>query len=606
MQIANIQIRNFRGIKSGSIDFAKHSVLIGPNNCGKTTIIEALALLVGRDKLVRSLTEHDFYASNPKPTDRIHIIATVTGFYTNKPEENSDWFGDGRAIPKWHDTATGKLHPAQSTTDLQLACQIAFCARFDFKDLEVETIRYFYDDDHMDDVFDDEQYVNVYGKLLRDLGFFLVPASRSWDKIISFGSELFKKVISSGGGPPAESIVSLRDKLRMPESPLEDDPNLASLIGDINDELSSLFSSQPRLKLRITSTDSEGILDAVIPHFSVAECDYSIPSRRHGNGLVSLQWLLLLLQFGRQRAKLKENFIMALEEPELHIPPSVQIKLVHRIQALSSQTFITTHSPAIAGVSDPLSLIILRNENGMLTGKRLLEKPLLDSTPNAIRKLFQLNRSETVSALMFDILLIPEGRIDYDLLNLLIKSVDMRQDWQVTATTNFGALIGIIPTHDAAIKNTFQAVSHLHPHICCLVDGDTEGLRYITDVQSLTGGKKANFLRWPDGQTIEDGIGWVLLADETAAIGLLQKASPLFPNSVKELVEKLKSTDRANGGLKQDRNVYETVAEIVYELRPCLSRANLLLDGMIMAMNGKTSKNFLQSDDDQHVFIFQP
>ena len=76
MQIANIQIRNFRGIKSGSIDFAKHSVLIGPNNCGKTTIIEALALLLGRDKLVRSLTEHDFYASNPKPTDRIYIIAS--------------------------------------------------------------------------------------------------------------------------------------------------------------------------------------------------------------------------------------------------------------------------------------------------------------------------------------------------------------------------------------------------------------------------------------------------------------------------------------------------------------------------------------------------
>jgi len=45
MEIANIHIRNFRGIISGSIDFAKHSVLIGPNNCGKTTIIEALALL---------------------------------------------------------------------------------------------------------------------------------------------------------------------------------------------------------------------------------------------------------------------------------------------------------------------------------------------------------------------------------------------------------------------------------------------------------------------------------------------------------------------------------------------------------------------------------
>ena len=40
-------------------------MLIGPNGAGKSTVLEALALLFGRDKLVRTLTELDFYGSSP-------------------------------------------------------------------------------------------------------------------------------------------------------------------------------------------------------------------------------------------------------------------------------------------------------------------------------------------------------------------------------------------------------------------------------------------------------------------------------------------------------------------------------------------------------------
>ena len=56
MQIAQLWIQNFRGIREARIAFGSHTVFIGPNNCGKTTIIEALALLLGRDRMVRTLT----------------------------------------------------------------------------------------------------------------------------------------------------------------------------------------------------------------------------------------------------------------------------------------------------------------------------------------------------------------------------------------------------------------------------------------------------------------------------------------------------------------------------------------------------------------------
>ena len=65
MHLAKLSIRDFRGIRHADLALNQHNVFIGANNSGKTTIVEALALLFGRDRMVRSLTEHDFFGGNP-------------------------------------------------------------------------------------------------------------------------------------------------------------------------------------------------------------------------------------------------------------------------------------------------------------------------------------------------------------------------------------------------------------------------------------------------------------------------------------------------------------------------------------------------------------
>src|SRR5690606_16179614 len=62
MRVSRLQIENFRGIKKTELHFSGHTLLIGGNNVGKSTICEALDLVLGPDRLNRTppVEEFDF------------------------------------------------------------------------------------------------------------------------------------------------------------------------------------------------------------------------------------------------------------------------------------------------------------------------------------------------------------------------------------------------------------------------------------------------------------------------------------------------------------------------------------------------------------------
>ena len=63
MRITKIQIQNFRSIRSLELDIGDTTVFIGPNNAGKSAILEAVRILLRRRWGQRGtgLTENDFH-----------------------------------------------------------------------------------------------------------------------------------------------------------------------------------------------------------------------------------------------------------------------------------------------------------------------------------------------------------------------------------------------------------------------------------------------------------------------------------------------------------------------------------------------------------------
>jgi len=583
MHIARIRISGFRGIHEADIRLAEQSVLVGPNGCGKSSVIDAISLALGRTRMVRSLTEHDFAGSDPAAATRFKIIVTIAGFPSEDPEDHDTWFRADRAVPKWL-SKDGQEH-AEAGPERNLCVNVGYCARFDRDELEVISLRYFHDDDDATDPFNDESGIfQVPPRLLNDLGFFVLPARRDWDAVASFNSDLFRRTVSNAAGIPADEILIQRDALRNPDVKIETSDKLVSLVTGLNERLERLAPNAPKFQLRVTAGDSEAVLQSLLPHYA-AHGGPSLPAARHGAGLVALQSLLLLLEVGRIRLSKGLPFILALEEPELHLSPGIHARLVAEAAATANQLICTTHSPELARVFQATSILIVANEAGHLAARPFLSQPLTPTATNNERKLYIQNRARVVSALMHSFVLIPEGRFDTEWLTRFGSVADP----YTTHTSPFSAVFGVVPTENAAIAFTTERLTLLRSHIVALVDGDAAGNDYVTELKAKMP-PPSLIVQLPAGWTIEDVVRWMLDPGAAVVLATLSAALPGFAFATLDLLCDLLKTSNNKAtntvGLKEDVLAHDAIASVLEGTPECCARVVCFCEALVSAAVG--------------------
>jgi putative ATP-dependent endonuclease of the OLD family len=94
MKLEKITIKNFRRIGEAEITLASSSFIIGPNNCGKTSVIDAIDALLSLKS--EKVTEADFrQLKDGTKEDTLEL----TGVFSNFSEETSQSRGfRGRII----------------------------------------------------------------------------------------------------------------------------------------------------------------------------------------------------------------------------------------------------------------------------------------------------------------------------------------------------------------------------------------------------------------------------------------------------------------------------------------------------------------------------
>jgi len=562
MRICQLELRHFRGVEHGAIALPEHAVLLGANNAGKSTIVEALALLFGRERMVSPISDWDFYNGSPKPDSRFYIIATITDFGTNDPTAVPDWFiGQEAAQPVWwheeNQTLSTETDPPPGAA---LAAQVAMAARFDDEACEFETLRYFYHGE--DDPFTDGCSI-VPWRLLRQVGLFLLSSNRDWDKLLSFRSSSLLKVIREYDALPGKAVDELKNQLRAGVAKIEDSEPLSDILKAATKELQSflLIGHSSRIVYRPTTLDAIAVLQSLVAHVAQSD-DVLLPVARHGAGMVSLQAFLLLLAFAEHRQKTGQNFILAAEEPELHLHPSLHQRLVHRIRSTSVQSIVTTQSPHVAAGYQPHEVVFVSNTDGRLSAERLRTEPVKEIATNSVRKLYLTHRAAFYEALMGCVILVPEGQHDYEWLSL----------WQRLAQSYRNAIprfdlrpTTMLPTSDAAVAESFREIARFRPDAVPVLDGDDSGAAYLAD---LVAGSPApaKIIRYGDRAAVECLSAWILepaLSSPGSVMTALLEGSALT----------LRNLQNALIAKKKDRELHESIVWESLSTDACSERA---------------------------------
>ena len=108
MTILHLKLLDSRSAADGEVLFPAHTVIIGGNSVGKSTLCEALDLLLRPDRLVRSspIDEHDFFERRYLAGDGVPILVELQVVLTDLTE---DVLTELRIHLEYWNTATDKL-----------------------------------------------------------------------------------------------------------------------------------------------------------------------------------------------------------------------------------------------------------------------------------------------------------------------------------------------------------------------------------------------------------------------------------------------------------------------------------------------------------------
>ncbi|MDP2630870.1 MAG: AAA family ATPase [Candidatus Uhrbacteria bacterium] len=340
MRLVQLKVHNFRSIKELDLNISNATVLVGPNNAGKSAILDAIRLVLTRRWGQRGtgFTEYDVFLSDPKSDPR--KTGPITVQMTVEETADDTW-------------------PDELATDLDRLIQV------DVKTgLRSIILRVTYTWDDTSGTFEPNwEFLNVAeqplasGRRIMNVhdffnyfpAFHLGPLRDASDEF-SPRSQFWGRLLKSMQIPDsievdvASTLETLNEKL------LKADPRLKQIADTLNGLQSVSASDNPGgVNLRMLPFDTWDMLSRAEIIAQNETTTPWFPITRHGQGMQSLAVILLFKAFIQHALseyyKPQATPILTLEEPEAHLHPQAARVLWKEIKNLPGQRVVATHSP---------------------------------------------------------------------------------------------------------------------------------------------------------------------------------------------------------------------------------------------------------------------
>jgi putative ATP-dependent endonuclease of the OLD family len=381
MKIVDLKIRNFRCIKELHFCPSVHNVFLGPNNVGKTAILEAMNLLLNPEVSVYShaIDENDFHDRRyrSEPSDAAQLTAPtirVEAVLSDLTQDDQDHFRD-HLVP-WNHETSRVVESSEEGTDPFAGAQVGIRVFFEGWYSE-EDDAFYYETYFLPQEGLDRDHCRSFGREhKRRIGFLIYRDFRALTRPITLESaSLFGVLLKSQDAQPKNFEPSL-ERLGQVLDSLHNTPSFSTVLSAFKQEMErylTLCEEQTSdLAFQLTDGTRDQVKAAAQLHVIGK---LSLPLQSMGAGTRSLAILAMLTLIMRKRGR----GILALEEPETFLFPHAQRRVLDECIDLSTQSFITTHSPYVLE-RVPVSGVVrvTRRADGNAECKFLLDQSIRD------------------------------------------------------------------------------------------------------------------------------------------------------------------------------------------------------------------------------------
>lgn len=371
MRVSRLQIENFRGIKEAELHFSGHTLLIGGNNVGKSTICEALDLVLGPDRLNRTppVEEFDFRnagylkddGETPVPIRIEAVLVDLTDDIKQLCAANLEF---------WHKTEKRLLGEGEignaDDPNVELCLRLITVAQYDVEEDQfyAKTIYGRSDDD------EDADPRSIPTKVKRAIGFLYLRTIRTGSRALSLERGTLLDNILRLKEARKGMWESIRRRLATLDPPIDAD---ATELGPILDEIEARLAEYiapggegRSTRLFVSQLTREHLRKTIAFFLTMGGGEEAVPFQQAGSGTLNTLLLALLTFIADLK---KDNVIFAMEEPEIALPPHTQRRIANYLLEETSQCFVTSHSPYVIERFEPDGILKLnRDEQGILSG----------------------------------------------------------------------------------------------------------------------------------------------------------------------------------------------------------------------------------------------
>jgi putative ATP-dependent endonuclease of OLD family len=352
--ITDVRVRNYRCLRSVDVELDQLTVLIGQNNAGKTSFLNALFAAIGAGQ--RIISGDDVFLQKTEvsaPKDR-PIAIDILIRPTDEQGKIVDVFPQGSAwLELWG------LGVVQDDEERDL---VAIRTQFKWNTIKGEYVleRRFLKDWQKDGAkWEDskpvEKVAAVSAQQIEPLAVYLLDAKRDIAEDLRTRSSFWNKMVEEHG-LSAEDVKRIEEDLSEINKDIVESSDvlthIQSHLKNFHETLSCEEDSVSITPLARHLRDLSRGMDVVLSTRGAPP----FPLHQQGMGTRSLGTFFTFWAFTTWRQKQGSSGavhpMMAMEEPETHLHPQAQRSLFRQIDRMPGQRIISTHSPYICGQAE--------------------------------------------------------------------------------------------------------------------------------------------------------------------------------------------------------------------------------------------------------------